>query len=300
MKIFVIIVTYNGMKWIDQCLQSLQRSIIPVMPVVIDNCSTDGSRLHIPSKYPDVIWMPQDNNLGFGKANNIGIRYALAEHADYVLLLNQDAYLKEDAIKQMLEISDGESLISPVHLNGKGDAVDRMFNLEICLHERSEIYDDLFSTGNLQRKYEIGYVCAACWFIPRKVIEKVGGFDPLFFHYGEDYNYYHRLKFHNVKVWLCPNAKVRHDRELYGNIKTFNKKNLRRTLLINVCDINKSFLKSLLLTSKVLIQCYFFHLRKKMYFPGQFTYEFIWICLHAYSIIKHRNINKEGGLLWLL
>ncbi|MCH5311707.1 MAG: glycosyltransferase, partial [Prevotella sp.] len=115
--------------WINCCLSSLRDSTIKTIPIVVDNCSTDGTREFAPTQYPEVVWLPQNKNLGFGQANNIGIRYALENNADYVLLLNQDASLHKEAIRYMLEASDGTSLISPLHLNGKGSGFDNIFRL---------------------------------------------------------------------------------------------------------------------------------------------------------------------------
>ena len=92
-RIFTVIVTYNAMQsnWIDKCLRSLQNSTIASTAIVVDNGSTDGTCEYVPNTFPDAVWLPQNKNLGFGQANNIGIRYALKNNADYILLLNQDA-----------------------------------------------------------------------------------------------------------------------------------------------------------------------------------------------------------------
>ena len=92
-KLFVIIVTYKGQQWYDRCFGSLRRSSIPVTPVVIDNASSDGSVAYIREHFPESVVFEESENLGFAKANNIGMRYALDQGADYVLLLNQDAWL---------------------------------------------------------------------------------------------------------------------------------------------------------------------------------------------------------------
>lgn len=165
-KIYTIIVTYNAMQknWIDCCMKSLKESTIPSIPIIIDNCSTDGTRLHIPSRYPDALWFPQNRNLGFGQANNIGIKYALENDADYVLLLNQDASLEKKALQLMLEASDGQSLISPIHLNGDGSRIDDLFHCSLR-NARNSMDDDLIIGHKLQKSYETGEICAACWLI---------------------------------------------------------------------------------------------------------------------------------------
>ena len=74
MIIYAIIVTYNAMRrsWIERCLDSLRGSSVPVTPIVIDNGSTDETRTFVPQRYPEAVWLPQEKNLGFGQANNIG------------------------------------------------------------------------------------------------------------------------------------------------------------------------------------------------------------------------------------
>lgn len=235
MKVYVIIVTYNGMKWIDWCLQSLRQSTLPLVPIVIDNCSTDGLREYVPARYPEVVWMPQDKNLGFGKGNNIGMEYAIRHHADYVLLLNQDAALQYDAVERMLEVADGCNVVTPLHLCGDGSRIDFMFR-ESLKRADNELFDDLLLKKNLNQSYETGEVCAACWFMPVSVLKEVGGFNPLFFQYGEDNNYYTRLVYHKRKMILAVRARMFHDRKIHGNVQLYNKKRLRIMNLVTICN----------------------------------------------------------------
>lgn len=235
MKIYVIIVTYNGMKWIDWCLQSLRQSTSPLIPVVIDNGSTDGLREYVPTHFPEVIWMPQDQNLGFGQGNNIGMEYALRHGADYVLLLNQDAALHPDAVERMLEVADGHNVVTPIHLCGDGTRIDYMFRNSLKRAD-NELFDDLILESKPKLFYEVGEVCAACWLLPIKLLKEIGGFNPLFFQYGEDNNYYTRLVYHNRKMILAVRARMCHDRKIHGNAKLFNRKRLRILNLVTVCN----------------------------------------------------------------
>ena len=187
MKIFAVIVTYNGMQhdWIGKCLKSLEQSTMPVTAIVVDNNSTDGTREYVPEHFPDAVWFPQEKNLGFGQANNLGIKYALDNGADYILLLNQDATIHPDALRLLTDASDGESLLSPVHLNGDGTKLDEMFRISIKPKD-GMLFSDLLLNKKLEKSYETGEICAACWLLPADVVRKIGGFNPLFFHYGED------------------------------------------------------------------------------------------------------------------
>ena len=72
MKVLTIIVTYNGMKWLDRCLGSLRTSSVPSDVLVVDNGSTDGSPAYIQENFPEVMLHCTGENLGFGKANKIG------------------------------------------------------------------------------------------------------------------------------------------------------------------------------------------------------------------------------------
>ena len=127
MKVFTVIVTYNGMNWIDQCLKSV---ITQSEVVVVDNNSSDLTVNFIKQNYPSVKLLEQNINLGFGRANNIGISYALNNNAEAVFLLNQDAFAKKDTINKLItaSIKNPEfGIISPIHLNGDGSAVDYSF-----------------------------------------------------------------------------------------------------------------------------------------------------------------------------
>ena len=90
MKILVIIVSYNFERWIDRCLNSLRQSEQQADVVVIDNASQDRTVSLIESRYPEVRLIKSKENLGFGRANNIGMKIALKEGYDAVFLLNQE------------------------------------------------------------------------------------------------------------------------------------------------------------------------------------------------------------------
>lgn len=285
-------------QWIDHCLQSLAHSSIPLHPIVIDNLSTDGTKEHVSTHYPDVIWLPQESNLGFGQANNIGIRYALQEKADYILLLNQDATIAPDAVEKMLAVSDGQSLLSPLHLNGDGTALDFIFRNSLKRSDNSML-DDYIVSHRLQDHYLTGEICAACWFMPARLLHEIGGFNPLFFHYGEDNNYYQRLVYHGIKTIVVTQATMCHDRLVFGNIQAFNHHQLRRDLLVIACNINMSFSLRIANYMRIFTRCYLYDLKKRKYIPGGFLKELTWLLFHLTAIRKSRKIEKKTGSHWL-
>lgn len=289
------------MQWIHRCLTSLRESSQPTDVFIVDNCSTDGTREYIPSHFPEALWYPQDRNLGFGQGNNIGLRYAIDNGYDYVLLLNQDAYLAADALEKMLAVSDGESVMSPLHLNGTGEKLDPMFKVSMKMScDVNDMMDDLLLKGKAEECYQSAEIGAACWFMPLSVIKRIGGFNPLFFHYSEDNNYYHRLTFHGVKMIVVPGATVRHDRkELYGNVVAFNAKKTHRDILLIMCNINGGTFYILSQLVKTWMIYHFYLLPKKGYRIGSFSKEILWSITH-YSVLKNsRRKERSEGQTWL-
>ena len=216
-EIHIIIVTYNAMKWAERCFNSLRKSSVPVKCFVIDNGSTDGTQEYIKTHFPEVDFTQSESNLGFGKANNIGIEEAYKNGADFFYLMNQDAWLYENSIEKMLEIynsypnKDEIGIISPIHIDGSEKYLDIFLDQYIAKnYEKTRMISDLYFQ-TLKPYYEIHFVNAAHWLLPKRTIETIGGFNPYFFHYGEDDEYTNRIHFHKKKVLLVPGSKVVHD-----------------------------------------------------------------------------------------
>ncbi len=98
-QIYFIIVTYNAMPWAERCFSSLQNSSVPVQTIVVDNGSTDGTQDFLKNIFPEIEFLQSSENLGFGKANNLGIEMAYKKGADFFYLMNQDAWIFEDTVQ---------------------------------------------------------------------------------------------------------------------------------------------------------------------------------------------------------
>ena len=213
-KVFVVVVTYNGKKWIGKCLKSLTNSLIPVEIIVVDNGSVDGTQ-QIIKQFPCVKFIRLEKNIGFGRANNKAIQMALDNNADYIFLLNQDAWIEENTIKELIRIAKESAdygVISPLHLNGSYTALDLNFSKHLVPETCPSFYSDLYF-GKSKDIYEIKFVNAAAWLISRGCLKKVGLFEPLFFLYGEDNNYLQRVAYHGFKMGVTPRCTICHDRE---------------------------------------------------------------------------------------
>lgn len=203
-RILTIVVTYNGIGWVDRCLGSVEGDVF-----VVDNGSHDGTPEYIKTHYPSVILHCTGENYGFGKANNIGFAYALAQGYDYVYLLNQDAWVFPDtfpALVAAMEANPEYGVLSPVQVTASLERPDPRFAVK-CLKKPVDDYE----SGKI---YDVPFVMAAHWMISRRCLETVGGFSPAFRHYGEDDNYLHRALFHGFKVGFLAGTCAVHDREL--------------------------------------------------------------------------------------
>ncbi len=248
-EVIIIIVTYNAMSWLATCLEKTK----PYSVIVVDNNSSDGTVEYIKSDYPQMLLIEQKENLGFGRANNIGISQALKAGAEHVFLLNQDAYLTEDCIEVLIKIQKSNGIygvLSPIHLNDKGDRLDENFSQYVTFHSNKNFYSDHILKKKLSTVYQVPFVNAAGWLISRECLMTVGGFDPLFFHYGEDDNYCQRVKYHGFKVGVVPGTFLKHDRK-YSSISKHPKsgfdhlKKLEWTTKVHYADINSPKLSQL-------------------------------------------------------
>ena len=213
-RILVITVTYNAMKWVDRCFGSLRDSRHPVDVFVVDNGSSDGTAEYIRNHFPEVMLHCTGENYGFGKANNIGLEYALANGYDYAYLLNQDAWVFPDTFDRLLEAHDAHpeyGILSPVQMTASMERPDPRFKVK-CLDKELSAYES-------GRIYDVDFVMAAHWLVSRRCLLSTGGFSPAFRHYGEDDNFIHRALWKGYKIGFLAGTYAVHDRELRSTPK---------------------------------------------------------------------------------
>lgn len=212
--VLVIIVTYNASEWLKYCLSSIPSEDSPVKGLVIDNGSADNTVEIIRNDYPHIELIENNKNLGFGAANNIGFRYAIENGYDYVYLLNQDAWINPDDILKLITIAERNKeygLLSPLQVNRGGNRIDSGF----MSHIAPQMIEDFILNGKGDILYEAkdnGRLQAAHWLVSTEVIKRIGGFSPIFYHYGEDDNYCDRLCYFGYKIGIVPSVYGVHDR----------------------------------------------------------------------------------------
>ncbi|MDR0303462.1 MAG: glycosyltransferase family 2 protein [Chitinispirillales bacterium] len=287
----VIVVTYNGKKeWYDKCFSSLLTSSIPLEIIVVDNKSTDDTIDYISRNFQQIKIIQNDENVGFAKANNIGLNIAYNDNKDYFFLLNQDAWVEHNTLEILITVAEKKQefgIFSPIHLTGSKSGFDK--NFRNYFHYNSTTicaYECLYLKYQQPILYESFFVNAAAWLITRKCVEIVGGFDTIMFkHYGEDNNYCQRVIYHKLKIGIVPTTTICHDRAFRANNP------LDPDIIFSITYGN------ILLTKKILkerlIEIFFKIIRGKEISKGLKEIRFV---IKKYQkIVKSREINKIKG-----
>lgn len=216
LKLSVIIVNYNVKYYLDQCIRSVLRAFeemnTPAEIIVVDNHSADGSVDYLEQRYPQKLYpmvrfVRSAHNLGFARANNIAIRQSRGE---YVLLLNPDTIVGEDALKASVDFMDVHEDAGAVGVRMLGAQGRRAMESRRGLPTPMVSFFKMLGFCNrwphhrLFGKYYMGYlpwdepsqievVSGAYCMLRRKALDEVGLLDEDFFMYGEDIDLSYRV-----------------------------------------------------------------------------------------------------------
>jgi len=238
MKISIIILNYNGRKDTLDCLKTVKKLEIgnslrakaswKSEIIIVDNNSSDGSVKSIKKSFPKVKIIENKQNLGFSEGNNIGIRYALKEGVDYIMLLNNDTLVKKDLLIQLSQAINKDkknAIVSPkiyfasgyefhkkrYKKNDRGKVIwyagGRLdWNNVLASHRGVDEVD----IGRYQKAKETDFATGCCILIKKEVFEKIGLLDNKYFLYWEDNDFCQRAKKAGFKVCFAPGAVIWH------------------------------------------------------------------------------------------
>jgi GT2 family glycosyltransferase len=194
-KITIIIVSFKSDKAIYNCLSSVNRKY-PV--IVIENSSDFAFKKKIEEKYKNVKCILTKKNLGFGKANNIGL---YAAKTNYVLLLNPDTKLKKDTVSILIKNANkikNFALLAPIIVNEKDKNYGFFQNKNIL------------NKNNANNLFEVDFVKGFAMFFNKKKFKKIKFFDEKIFLYLEEIDLCKRIKDAGEKNYIIPSAKIYH------------------------------------------------------------------------------------------
>ena len=216
--VFIVIVGFNGEKKIVDCLRSIDRLHVTrytLHVIVVDNNSTDKSLEKIKNEKRKrkndnlkLKIIKNKKNLGFAGGVNVGVKYALKNGADDVMLLNQDAIVEEGAIEKVVKVMKKDKKI--------GICGPLIFTPDKKVWSAGGVIDKKrYSGGHLfkmlkKSPYQVDFISGCAMMIKKEVFEKIGFFDERFFLYYEDVDFCLRTKKAGFKSVLIPKAVVDH------------------------------------------------------------------------------------------
>jgi GT2 family glycosyltransferase len=211
----IILLNWNQPEFTLDCLKSLEKVDYPAFDViVVDNGSKDGSPAQIRQAFPDVTLIENPTNLGFAGGNNVGVKRALANGADYLLLLNNDTEVAPNLLRSLVDVGESDPRIGALgpkiyyfdHQNviwSGGGAVDRF-------GEPKHLRENQVDTGQPDRVEDVDYVTGCAFMVKRAVVEKVGALDDRFFIYFEETEWCSRIKRAGFRIVYAPQARMWH------------------------------------------------------------------------------------------
>jgi len=260
----VIIVNYNVKELLENCINSIFAAAkdLNVEVIVVDNNSYDGSVEYLKQKFCSnnkVKFIESNINLGFAKANNLGVKEASGK---YLLILNPDTILQEDTLEKTIRFyeSDKQTGIVTCKLilpNGKLDlACRRSFPSPSVAMYRILGFSKIFPRSKIFGKYNLTYldendtyevdaVCGAFLFIKKDIYKQAGGFDENYFMYGEDLDLCYQVKKAGYKIFYYSGTSIIHYKgestkkssisyvnNFYGAMRIFVEKNFQKSFFL--------------------------------------------------------------------
>ena len=210
MKIFVIILNWNGKEDTLACLKSLEKVETPHQTLVVDNGSTDDSVASIRKYFPSIHLIETGENLGYAEGNNVGIRYALDKGADYLLILNNDTLVDPQILSAFLENPNHPIQGSKTHLMSDPTLLDHLggnWNPEIG---EFELMGKGESADLWTEPLTLDYVCGVALFVKAEVFKTIGLFEKRYFLFWEESDWCLRAKKGGFLATFCPKAKLFH------------------------------------------------------------------------------------------
>lgn len=211
--VYIILVNYNGFSDTLECIESIRNITYKNYKIiVVDNKSTDEpEKEQLLFLRANTIYIQSESNLGFSGGNNIGIRYAKENNADYVLLLNNDTTVEPDFLTKLV--------VAAKEKEDKG-----VFGCKIKYYwNKEQIWFDGgtfdFKTANTSHYHtrvsngtieEVTFLTGCLMLIPMEVLNDVGMLDETYFLYAEDTDYCCRVMDASYKLYYCPDAVIYH------------------------------------------------------------------------------------------
>ena len=213
----VVIVSWNVRELLKGCLQSIYDSIqgLRFEVFVIDNASHDGSPEMVRAEFPNAHLVANSENLGFGRANNQALRLCSGH---YVLLINPDTVIPQDAIRRMIAFMERHpraGLVGPELLNRNGRLLVNWVRWS-PRHVAEFLIEELVSLRRnrtrilFRQPHRVRILTGACWLVRHEAMAGIGFYDEDFFMYVEEPDVCARMRDAGWEIWLLRDIQVTH------------------------------------------------------------------------------------------
>lgn len=215
-KVYIIILNWNGLKDTLECLESVYNLDYQHFEVVVvDNGSSDNSAEIISKKHPNVVLLQNHENLGYATGNNIAMKYAMEHGADYLWLLNNDTVVEKFTLSNLLENAEQSKdigMVSPVIHYYYEPKLVQFCGSYVDTKKLEIIYPDEINTFVQEKFVKGNNIClwGTALLVKRKVIEKIGYFNDDFFAYWEDTDFSLRSIENGFRNEIIKTAKIFH------------------------------------------------------------------------------------------
>jgi len=221
----VIIVVWNAQKCVMECLETLEQYLDSVRTeiIVVDNASTDGTPGLIAQQFPNVKLIRNPGNLGFARANNIGIQHSTG---DFLAFVNSDVVFLENSLAPMLEFMAkhpdvgmlGPQMLDPQRLIARStmrfptvwNTLSRALALDSLFKSSNFFEGHLMLDFNHSVTTDVDVLAGWFWLVRRTALDKVGPLDEEFFMYGEDIDWCYRFHKAGERVVFFAETKAIH------------------------------------------------------------------------------------------
>lgn len=216
MDVSIIIVNYNTKQLLADCLATVfeKTKDVAYEVIVVDNASIDDSEEYIKERYPSVKWINSGENLGFGRANNLGAKYATGK---YLFLLNSDTLLLNNAIRIFFDYAESHQYEGIGTLGSwlldKDGKPNNSFGFFPCVTNEIKYLlgkYQLPSLNDITEEKEVDYITGADLFIEKRLFEGLDGFDKNIFMYYEETDLQYRLALRSLSRKIIPGPRIIH------------------------------------------------------------------------------------------
>jgi len=213
----VILVNYNVIDDTMECIRSLKKLVDPPKIIVVDNASSEYGVERIPDYYPDVKVIYSETNIGFGRGNNLGIKWALKNtQCKFIFILNNDTIVESNTLPVLEKTMDNHpntGIVAPkIVMMDNPDLLWYGGGEVDCIKGCAKIPGFMGSSNtnlsNTSRYVDFASGCAML--VRRKVFTQLGGFDPRFFMYEEDIDFCLRVLSSGWKIKYVSESIVNH------------------------------------------------------------------------------------------